>query len=365
MRRRGTGRCAGRRRACATGEATNGHALAGADDALREHRGLGERVVVAERVDVVVLGAEDRDRLAVHQRGRAALDRELDDRGRPAATPPHAASAAGVIREPLPGPPNVGAQRQAPVSSCNSRENTPPDRSGLRRLRGVPAAVVILAAGTGSRVGAGSNKVLLPARRPAGAGLVGARRARALRRRTAGCSSWSAPASRTTSPPRSRRTSATARSAWSRAARPGTPRSGPRCARCAPRSRPARSTWSRSTTAPGRSPVRRCSRRRSRPRASTAARSRSSGCPGLLARDGRDAAARARRRADPAGVPGRRPARGLHRAPPPTASTAPTPPPAGPATPTCRSRPCPSSPANLKITFPEDLDLALRWPGSP
>ena len=55
------------------------HAGAGADDAAGQHRGAGEGVVVAQRVDLVVVGAEDRDRLAVHQRRDAALDLEVVD----------------------------------------------------------------------------------------------------------------------------------------------------------------------------------------------------------------------------------------------------------------------------------------------
>lgn len=54
-----------------------------------------------------------------------------------------------------------------PVSSCYGHENERPGRETPRcvvvpRLRSVPAAVVVLAAGSGTRVGAGVNKVLLP-----------------------------------------------------------------------------------------------------------------------------------------------------------------------------------------------------------
>ena len=78
----------------------------GADDAAGEHRGPGERVVVAERVDRVVGGAEDRDRLPVHQRGGAPLDLELGDAADrlPVLDPGIAASSHPLLpgREPRP-----------------------------------------------------------------------------------------------------------------------------------------------------------------------------------------------------------------------------------------------------------------------
>ena len=56
------------------GEATNGAPPPGADDPAGQHRRLRERVVVGERVDLAVVRPEHRDRLAVDQRGHAALD---------------------------------------------------------------------------------------------------------------------------------------------------------------------------------------------------------------------------------------------------------------------------------------------------
>ena len=94
-RRRGSGRCAGRRRA-GGGARPRTAPVAGADDALGEHRGPVERVVVAQRVDGVVGGPEDGDRLAVHQGARAALDLELGEPAHRAATPP-----VGLIATPL------------------------------------------------------------------------------------------------------------------------------------------------------------------------------------------------------------------------------------------------------------------------
>ena len=155
----------------------------------------------------------------------------------------------------------------------------------------MPAAVVILAAGSGTRVGAGSTRCCCrsatprswPGRCATRSALDDVRRVvlvvprrRAGRRR----------------PRPSRRTSATTRCCVvdggdTRHALGVAGAAGAGAAR----SRPARSTWSRSTTAPGRWPAAPVRAPRSPPRASTAARSRS--CP--LARPARAAACDPRR----------------------------------------------------------------------
>ena len=225
-------------------------------------------------------------------------------------------------------------------------------------LPAVPAAVVILAAGAGTRVGGETNKVLLPlgdvpvlawsvrdalslpdVRRVLVVVRPGEEQA-VVRRR------W---------PP----TSARARCCWSTVARPGTGRSGPRCGRWRPTSRRARSTWSRSTTAPGPSPGRRCSLT-----VLEAAREHGGAIPTVALPPVVGAppdggvpcctACRPRRRS------GRPSAGGLPAGRRTTGSTAPTRPPAWSATPTSRWSPCPAAPANLKITFPEDVALAER-----
>ena len=123
---------------------------------------------------------------------------------------------------------------------------------------------------------------------------------------------WSAPASRTRWPTRSRRTSATARWRSSRAAAPGTPRSGRRCGCLRPRDRGGRDRRGRD---PRRRPAagrrRRSSRRRSPRPASTAARSRSSRLDRAGHADRGRVAAGPGGRADAAGVPGAGPAGGV------------------------------------------------------
>ncbi len=117
------------------------------------------------------------------------------------------------------------------------------------------AAVVILAAGTGSRVGAEVNKVLLP---------LGDARCWPGRCATAlgcpsdvrGASLVVRPASRTPWRRRWRRTSATARCGWCRRRRdPARLGVGGARGRSRRGSRPARSTWWRSTTARARWPA--------------------------------------------------------------------------------------------------------------
>ena len=81
---------------------------------------------------------------------------------------------------------------------------------------------------------------------------------------------------------------------------------------------------------------------------------------GVVRRDGAPVAGPPRRRADAAGVPRAPSCWRAYRRPPPTGSP-------GPTRPSCVERyadvaiaAVPSSPANLKITFPEDLDVAGR-----
>ena len=230
-----------------------------------------------------------------------------------------------------------------------------PDTSGAR------AAVVVLAAGSGTRVGAEVNKVLLPLRRRPGARLVGADRAGAARtyagvvvvraRRASARPSRGAVGA----PPRRRARCCVV----DRRRRPGTPRSG------------RRSGAAPTTIEAGDDRRRRDARRRppagrTRPvRARRWPRPREHGgaipvvpLDDLLRRDGAAVAERAGRRADPAGLPRRRPARGLprgrrrrlrghrHRG----LRRA--------RTPRCAVAAVAPAPANLKITFPEDLALA-------
>jgi 2-C-methyl-D-erythritol 4-phosphate cytidylyltransferase len=101
-----------------------------------------EGVVVGQRVDGRLVDPEDRHRLPVHEGGHAALELEL---GEPAdGLPLDVVDATGHGPEPRDGVFPLTALVQQP---CNS-------------LR-MPAAVVILAGGSGSRVGADTNKVLL------------------------------------------------------------------------------------------------------------------------------------------------------------------------------------------------------------
>ena len=107
-----------------------------------------------------------------------------------------------------------------------------------------------------------------------------------------------------------RRTSATPRSRWSRAARPGTRRSGRHSQRAGSghRGRRASTSWP-CTTAPGRSPASTSYEAMLATARDTAARSRSCGCPTCSPRT--DRGCRATWSAcRPPGLPGRRPARG-------------------------------------------------------
>ena len=218
-------------------------------------------------------------------------------------------------------------------------------------------AVVVVAAGAGARLGAGVNKVLLPlgdvpvvARSVRTAlGLPDVRRVVVVHRpdeREAMGEAW-------------RRTSATARCCSCPAARPATTRSGRRSG-CSPtRSTPARSGWSRCTTRRARWPARTSSSAPSLPRGSTVGRSPSCASttwsaataprsratwPGSRRRR-RSAAAEllaAYRAADRDGFTGTDTASCLERYA------------------DVRIAAVPSTPANLKITFAGDLDLAER-----
>ena len=155
------------------------------------------------------------------------------------------------------------------------------------------AAVVILAAGSGTRVGAETNKVLLPLGGVPVLGLVGADRARRcppyagcvlVRPRRRGRGDGRRPLAPHLGDARG--------AGWSTAATPGTTRSGRPCGCWPTTSRPASSTWSPSTTAPGRWPDGDLFERDRSPRpASTAGRSRSWRSPALLRRDGAPVAA--------------------------------------------------------------------------
>ena len=267
-------------------------------------------------------------------------------------------SAAGAIRVPPSCGSNVGGTRQAPVSPCNSRENTPrsarvaspgacrrrdPRRrdrfARRRRLQQGPA----------------------PARRPAGAGLVGARRDLAQRRaRRAG------QRARRRAPRRARRGGRGPPALPGR--RGGRPGRGRRHA--------ARLGVGGPAGARAGGPVRRDRRRRDPRRGSTARRS------GAVRRDHRGRA-RARRRDPRRRLPGLL-ARDGHDLPPELdgvqtpqafragdllAAYAAADAEGFEGTDTAASwaryselpvAAVPSSPTNLKVTFPEDLDLALR-----
>ena len=152
--------------------------------------------------------------------------------------------------------------------------------------------------------------------------------------------------------------------AGDRAGRPGTPRSGAGSRPCAAADRGRRaSTSSRSTTRPARWRTRRCSTRPCRP--AHAARRRAPGAaaagPGHRRRP--PARHRARRRADPAGVPGRAAARRLRARADADGFT-------GTDTAGCvatytdlGAAAVPAPATNLKITFAEDLALAERLVG--
>ena len=267
----------------------------------------------------------------------------------------------GVI-DPPSGPTDARSARvEGAVSSCYGGEN--PRRRGSETPRRA-AAVVILAAGSGEPAsGPRTNKVLLPLRRRPRAGVVGrATRSRspAVRRPVVvvpggGRDAVGEALAPHLAPDDGRRSLVVG------AARPGTTRSGTRCAR-SPRDRVRReSTWSRSTTAPGRWPAPPCSTRPSR-----AAREPGGAIPvvplhGLLSPDGRPRRARA--------GTGCRPRR---RSAPPSCSTAyaraerdgftgtDTAACFASRTPTCPIVAVPGPRRNLKITFPEDLALAER-----
>ncbi len=220
------------------------------------------------------------------------------------------------------------------------------------------AAVVILAAGTGSRVGAEVNKVLLPlGDRPVLAWSVSA--ALAARRRPPGAAGRPSRGAgrrgrRGDAAPRGRRGAGS-----SRVARPGTPRSGRRSGRWHRRSSPARSTWWRSTTGRARWPGPTCS-----PARSTAAREHGGALPVVPLRqvvrtDGgpvagdlvavqtpqafrADALLAAYRAADADGFEGTDTASCLERYG------------------DLRIAAVPSTSGNLKITFPDDVGLAAR-----
>ena len=186
------------------------------------------------------------------------------------------------------------------------------------------AAVVVVAAGSGTRVGGrGQQGPAAPAGRPGG-GLVGAHGAGAARRTPRGRRAPARRAARRWARP-SPLTSATARCCWCPAARPGTPRSGRR-SRCSPtRSTRASSRSSPCTTLPARWPT---------PTSSSARWPRPGEHGGaipvvpvdcVVRRDGSPVGARrAGGRADAAGIPGGRPAGGLPGGRRRTASPAPT-----------------------------------------
>ena len=268
------------------------HPVPDADDALGDHGGLGERVVVAQRVHLIVVGPEDRERLAVHQCRRTALDLEVID---PADRLPLLDG-----REALRSPVVTGLFRR--VTAMKTL------RTGMLRP---PSS--ILAAGAGARVGAGSNKVLLPlGDRPVLAWSVrggarpgrrtpGARGGPPRRARRGGRRPRAPPRRRRGRPGRGRR-------------RPGTPRSGTRSRRCGAEiaagavdvvaihdgARPLAGPELFAATIDA-------------ARATGGRHPRACGCPACSPCDAPRAAGRARRRADAAGVPRDRAARGVLR----------------------------------------------------
>ena len=363
-RRRGSGRCAGRRRACAR----RGHERdvpAGADDAAGERPRPGERVVVAERVDRRRRGC---GRSRSPGRAPARWRRARPRARRPGRPGPATSSACGLIATALIGvdlrtAPNVRTVLRR-VFRRVTAVKTPVAGWQARPVTDAPpaarAAVVVLAAGSGTRVGAEVNKVLLPLRRrpgrwpgrcaprsPLAGRTPGGRRGPRRRGRDA-------VGRRGRAVPRRR-----ARCCWSPAGRPGTPRSGTALRGAGRRHRGRRGRRGRDPRRrPGRWPAPPCSTRRSPPPREHGGAIPVVALPRLVATaTARRRPAGAGRRADPAGLPGRRPARrptaraeadGLRRAP--------TRPPACERyTDVAGRRRARAPPRNLKVTFPEDL----------
>src|SRR5262245_21587557 len=85
------------------------------DDAARQHRGTGERVVVGHRIDVSVVCPEDCDRGAADQGGDAALDLDLVE---PAHRRPGAHGApTGIV-----APSGTGAASSGAIWPRSSRK---------------------------------------------------------------------------------------------------------------------------------------------------------------------------------------------------------------------------------------------------